>query len=239
MNQKELTDFETSGVECPTCGKECASEHGVKIHHVRAHNESIRGTVVQCDQCGDKIRKADWELEANEKSFCGERCKNQHHSENFEPPNKLESKPTVECEVCGEVFERKPSEVKELNYCSPECVSEWQARNWVGEDHPSWKGGSGVYRTLRTTLTDESWQSKRKRVREQYGHTCQMCGKEESELERALDVHHIIPLLYGGTNDLYNLIPLCVECHITTERNTETILQDDYRIKERGGEADK
>jgi uncharacterized C2H2 Zn-finger protein len=37
---------------------------------------------------------------------------------------------------------------------------------------------------------------------------CQICN-----LKVAIDKHHLIPLVYGGSNDIYNLINVCKECH--------------------------
>ncbi len=36
---------------------------------------------------------------------------------------------------------------------------------------------------------------------------CQKCGAPATE------VHHVIPLADGGTNDMGNLLPLCKGCH--------------------------
>ena len=38
---------------------------------------------------------------------------------------------------------------------------------------------------------------------------CARCG----EWRTSVHLHHIKELVYGGTNDAYNLIPLCGECH--------------------------
>ncbi|MFH0752836.1 MAG: HNH endonuclease signature motif containing protein [archaeon] len=42
--------------------------------------------------------------------------------------------------------------------------------------------------------------------------TCQKC-KLEDKAGRELEVHHIKPIIYGGTNDKENLIALCNVCH--------------------------
>ena len=39
-------------------------------------------------------------------------------------------------------------------------------------------------------------------------HICAACGSIEN-----LELHHIIPLAAGGTNDNFNLIYLCFDCH--------------------------
>lgn len=44
---------------------------------------------------------------------------------------------------------------------------------------------------------------------------CQCCGfgKGEEDFMGAFEVHHIIPVQYGGSDDKYNLILLCKNCH--------------------------
>src|SRR5687768_17366402 len=46
-------------------------------------------------------------------------------------------------------------------------------------------------------------------------YTCQDCQVTECRL----DVHHCQPLSKGGTNHLYNLLSLCVECHRLRHRS--------------------
>ena len=42
--------------------------------------------------------------------------------------------------------------------------------------------------------------------------TCQKC-KIQDKTAKILEVHHIIPLCYGGKDELSNLITLCSDCH--------------------------
>jgi len=42
--------------------------------------------------------------------------------------------------------------------------------------------------------------------------TCQKCGLEDKEMIK-IEAHHIIPLCFGGKDDLNNLITLCFDCH--------------------------
>ena len=48
----------------------------------------------------------------------------------------------------------------------------------------------------------------RKEVFTRDGATCVKCRRK-----RKLEVHHVIPVIYGGTNVAENLITLCRECH--------------------------
>lgn len=52
------------------------------------------------------------------------------------------------------------------------------------------------------------WDEIRMRALERAGYQCEECGATEK-----LQVHHIIPLSKGGSNDLSNLKVLCERCH--------------------------
>ena len=66
---------------------------------------------------------------------------------------------------------------------------------------------------------DWSIQSRRARERDQF--CCQVCGIDEKDLGRQLDVHHKIP--YSSfksnleANKLENLISVCPSCHTRAE----------------------
>lgn len=42
------------------------------------------------------------------------------------------------------------------------------------------------------------------------GRHCVLCGKDCGP---NIEIHHIVPIYKGGTNDFDNLIPLCFDCH--------------------------
>lgn len=69
-----------------------------------------------------------------------------------------------------------------------------------------------VDRVPRLTVEEES------RLKDAVGGKCENpnCGKNYG-----LQVHHIIPIEQGGSNQLSNLIVLCVECHHFADDNRE------------------
>lgn len=81
-----------------------------------------------------------------------------------------------------------------------------------GQDHPQWQGGYRMYVSVRRSLRGQAWDTIRA---EQLADECYMCGATDS-----LELHHIIPVLAGGTNDAWNLMTLCSACHRTTEGHT-------------------
>jgi len=56
----------------------------------------------------------------------------------------------------------------------------------------------------------ENWNALRYNIFKEYGFKCAKCQKYS---KGDLQLHHIIPLSKGGTNDRGNLIPLCSKCH--------------------------
>ena len=57
------------------------------------------------------------------------------------------------------------------------------------------------------------WERLRQQVKDRDDHRCQYCGGAGR-----LEVHHVIELERGGTNDLDNLSALCRTCHIEKHR---------------------
>ena len=53
------------------------------------------------------------------------------------------------------------------------------------------------------------WASTREKRRKSVGKVCQACGATLTGLE----LHHIVPLSKGGTNNPMNTIQLCEKCH--------------------------
>lgn len=89
-----------------------------------------------------------------------------------------------------------------------------------GQDHPAWRGGKSIYDAVKKQLRP-SFATVRDEYRDE---TCQLCGISQAENGRTLDVHHIVPLLCGGTNDEWNSLTLCTSCHHRTESYTRDLL---------------
>lgn len=58
-----------------------------------------------------------------------------------------------------------------------------------------------------------SWKTQRRKVRQRDGNQCQICGDTPDSPYTQLHVHHIIPRVDGGTDELDNLVTLCDLCH--------------------------
>ena len=63
-----------------------------------------------------------------------------------------------------------------------------------------------TYKELRQEFNSKSFRDKMKKEK---GEICVNCGSI-----KFIDYHHIVPLENGGTNNLSNIVPLCVNCHL-------------------------
>lgn len=288
MRQKELADFESSGVECPTCGKggfDCVGD--MKKHHAHAHDESIAGESVKCDNCGEEFRRCQSHLDEQAHNFCSEKCHGEFRSEYYtgeknpfwsgggveltceqcgdsytrvpaeaedsrfcsyeclgkwnsehrtgeNHPNWQGGKAECECDFCGKTYYVKQKELNRTRFCSYECKAEWQEENVYGPDHHQWEGGYKFISQIRRSIGPHAWPTISEEVREEANYQCEQCGEKKQKGE--IHAHHIIPLLYGGTNHRENIMALCEECHASVEAYTKSIFKDEFKITEFGGE---
>lgn len=79
----------------------------------------------------------------------------------------------------------------------------------TGQDNPNWRGGKNILDAVKKQL-HPSWWTVRDDNRAQ---ECHKCGASDCKL----DVHHIVPIMSGGTNEPWNLMTLCESCHIEAE----------------------
>jgi len=94
--------------DCPTCGKEFGSDRAVKVHHAKAHGESIVETFENtCPECDEEftVRKSN-----RGQKFCSVECQNAAQNQQI----------TKECERCGQAFSVRPSN-DDQRWCSQDC----------------------------------------------------------------------------------------------------------------------
>lgn len=228
---------EASGV-CPTCGESFKSERGMKIHHKRAHNESIAGVDVECPTCGGRFSVQQNRLDtASGQVYCSRECRHSSDSakcedcgQTFESQTGLEIHNTrvheqgthrvyVECEWCGDDVIRWGNEFdrRENIFCSVSCKGKWQSKHNTGENHPRHKGKS------HNRYYGPNWDEQRAARLEHDGCECVVCGMtrdaHKQKFDQDLHLHHLIrkedfrnddgTIDYGRANRLENLVTLC------------------------------
>ena len=196
-------------VICENCGEmfqRILSQYNLyKTHFCSRECYNLYGRInVNCYRCGVSfiVKKSKWKNSKTKIFFCCLSCRR-------DPP--------VNCDWCGTEFIKYRNKQNKNKFCSVECKAHWQSENIRAENHHRWTGGEHKY-------YGRGWEKQRIRVIERDKHTCQKCGKTEDELNRNLDVHHIIPFRifglknYEKANRLSNLISLCNPCHRVIEK---------------------
>ena len=132
---------------------------------------------------------------------------------------------TVTCPHCGTEITRRPSEIRENNFCSYACRAYvLSVGNTIGVKlHQD---------TEPSPYSRPYWRKQASRARKRDGYRCQDCGDQFEKGTRlargvrTLDVHHIIPIRLGGSDHLSNLLSLCRKCH----RKADAIIQAEERL---------
>ncbi len=87
-----------------------------------------------------------------------------------------------------------------------------------GERAWNWKGG--IKPELARRLDTAEWRRTRVEVYERDNWTCQECGcrclntkDAKAHPKRKIQAHHVVPRRFGGSDELSNLVTLCMSCH--------------------------
>lgn len=182
---------------------------------------------VECDYCGEETQLPTWRVKDSEYHFCSPEHKHKFHSDLIEGeqhPNWKEKK-KIECanDNCSETLTLLPchAERSENHFCDPQCHGEWRSEYLSGMNHPQWGGGgyAPFYNAIRKYISKEDWWDITVQHRRE-NDKCELCGERKEHLH----THHIIPIMGGGTNDKYNRMTLCLECHPTVENYTSDFI---------------
>ncbi|AOV07831.1 hypothetical protein BI350_09990 [Sporosarcina ureilytica] len=142
--------------------------------------------------------------------FCSKNCLGKANGRRAK--QELTKQVMVECSYCKKKFQKKPSVVRTLNFCTVNCMGTYYSEKQLfsGENSGTWNGGKIAY-------YGPNWLAQRRAARERDEFTCQKCGIGESQYGRELSVHHIIPFViindYLVANELSNLLSVCEPCH--------------------------
>jgi len=65
-----------------------------------------------------------------------------------------------------------------------------------------------------TFIRERAWRKVRVAVVERDGHRCSECGRDLNNYPGwYTEVHHVMPVISGGSDHPSNLVTLCTECH--------------------------
>lgn len=194
--------------DCPGCGQPFDSERGMKVHHAKAHGESLATYTRDCVVCGEEFTQ--YRSVVEDQRACSNGCKGVLISE----AKSLGE--TETCRYCGATVDIEPweREWKDYWFCDMDCKGEWMSENVKGENHPSWKGGWEHY-------YGSNWHEMREKARRRDEYACVVCGKEKEEIGTHPHVHHIRPVRgfeeKNEAHTLDNLVTLCPDHHWEAE----------------------
>ena len=128
------------------------------------------------------------------------------------------------CDSCGKKFYRRPSNVREVNFCSRKCMGLFHRGKFRAEKSPSWKGGPEKSQEREITKQRKKRIELKRKGVEYLGGKCNLCGY--NKCIASLDFHHKNPeekdrdflAKCEKTWDLMkekikNCILLCANCH--------------------------
>ena len=239
VHGESLADIKPDdGVPCEWdgCEKVLPTESGMKTHHAQVHGESIAGISVECEWCGETLRRRRSYVEKFEHIFCsGGDCYGSWRSENRSEENHPKwggGTIEVECAWCEEPKEVPPVRAEQYNvhFCTAEdggshsqCRLNYMSQSMAGEGNYNWRGGINPFNY------GPGWnEEKREQVRKRDGRECQNCGLSEVEhIEQYGRKHHVHHIQKARSfddpekrNHPSNLITLChsKECHYLWEQ---------------------
>lgn len=180
---------------------------------------------IPCDHCGTMFRRPPANRTGRNrrgtKNYCSRDCMALAYQGRMvgEKSPRWKGRETRPCDHCGSPVTRPAWAWKNrsLTFCDRSCFAQWKSANWTAGANPSWRGGHAPY-------YGGNWKRQQREARRRDGHQCKFCGISESQLRRALDVHHICPFRYFRVencrvaNRLSNLVSLCEHCHTYLER---------------------
>lgn len=203
------------------CTEGCQAEWQVG-RFTGSNSPSFKSTQVNCAHCGKKLLRAPWQLKRNMIHYCNQECRDAHRPIRLAKKN-ADKHVKIPCSWCGTILNRLKRDVVRHNnaFCSRECTGRWRTVYLCGEQNPRWQGGYSDYH-------GPDWEQQRNRARVRDDYKCQACGTPEEELDRQLDVHHLIPFMSFGyipgenennvqANQIENLACLCMYCHRKVE----------------------
>jgi len=114
----------------------------------------------------------------------------------------------IPCGTCGTGIRRKKKDFKRARvlYCNHKCSSEGQRRR----DSNLLRYGPG-------------WKNRRAEIRKR-DLVCRACSKTPEMNGAALQIHHLKPYRFRGSNQPSNLVALCESCHHMIEAVTTQVL---------------
>jgi len=117
--------------------------------------------------------------------FEGRRGVKLHHARTHD--ERLDDRPVLECEHCGEQFRVKPCRESEARFCSQGCGARWRADNKSAEEFPGYEGGKV---TKECEICGQEYKARRYRAEESKTCSNKCAGEYRSKNYSGTDSPH-------------------------------------------------
>lgn len=122
------------------------------------------------------------------------------------------------CELCGRPIQVRPRVLKRgWGRFHRRCA---QIVRTLGARNPNYRGGRSYHSTRIS-------RQRRAHIHELDGQRCVQCHRPSKKLDPVqgvqLDVHHVVAVRDGGSDDDANLVSLCRRCHNNVEHGRVTL----------------
>lgn len=160
---------------------------------------AFKPRISDCEQCGERFEDWEWRSGKRRQRFCSKRCSLKGHK-------------------------NSPCLIKKMLDGVQRAREIRGGQNWnaKGKDAPGYlhgKTSEPAYVNWQKNLRNHriranggnhsfgEWQN----LKAQYDWTCPACNKSEPEIKLTED--HIVPLSKGGSHNIENIQPLCMNCN--------------------------
>lgn len=204
---------------CEKCGgyigKMCATTgSGICNTCKKEHCECV--IELSCDICGKMFKRKRTQIRKNK--FCSYKCMGSWMSKNrigIKSSNYKHGKMTNN-KRCMDCNKKITSKAKRCRKCRAiqhsKGMKGHKGIHLYGKNNPNWKNGLSRQHYPKAFCNEV-----KELIRIRDLNTCQLCGKEQNNINRKLSVHHVD---YNKNNIcLANLISLCSACHVKTNHN--------------------
>ena len=150
----------------------------------------------------------------------------------------------INCVICGTIIKKRPSRIRNANYCSRKCQREglqvrviencFNCGKKISRIPSAFKpkGFKGIF-CSRKCSAKHRWEnsekiprivhdSVRRTVVDNFGRKCFICG-----YDRFIEFCHLVPAKVGGTIHPDNILPLCPNHHRLFDHNLLTSIETD------------
>jgi hypothetical protein len=184
---------------CPLCGHPMHRQsHRCRMCWRKDWQKPENYRVKECLKCKKPFRAHKCHEERGQGKYCSRVCARSGS------PTRKKMSPLVQCQTCGETFNKFKAEIRKnrgrLHFCSPEC---WYSHN-QRDNHYLWAGGQSE----RMNPDAAKW---RKAVLKRDRKRCRVC-----QAAKKLEAHHIHPFTTHPEIrwEVSNGIVLCHACHV-------------------------